>query len=64
MTTNYLTASEIDELTYSPEYAEFIMEHSKGDRTICNGDTLLQAQEDLYLFDAFLDHMNVVEVVE
>lgn len=44
----------IEELMFSDEYAEFIMEHSKGDRVICNGDTLLAAQEDGYMFEEFL----------
>jgi hypothetical protein len=35
-------------------YAEYIMEHCGGDRIICNGDTLIAAQEDGYLWDAFL----------
>lgn len=39
------------------EYAEFIMERSKGDRVICNGDTLLTAMEDGYLADDFIDYM-------
>lgn len=42
---------ELDE-----EYAEYIMEHSCGDRIICNGDTLTAAMEDLYLYDSFKDH--------
>lgn len=36
----------------SDEYAEFIM--ANGDRLICNGDMLLEAMEDGYLFDEFL----------
>lgn len=44
----------IDELQYSEEYAQFIMRTSPGDRVICNGDTLLQAMEDGYLFEEFL----------
>lgn len=46
---------ELDDLMYSSEYAEFIMENCHGERTICNGDTLIQAQEDLYLWSAFLE---------
>lgn len=41
------------------EYVEFIMEHSLGDRVICNGDTLLSAIEDLYMFDEFINSMVV-----
>lgn len=35
------------------EYAEYIIEHSRGDRLICNGDTLVDAMEDFYLLEAF-----------
>lgn len=42
------------------EYCEYIMEHSAGDRIICNGDTLLEAAEDLYLFESFKDSMVTV----
>lgn len=34
-------------------YADYIMENSRGDRSICNGDDLLDAMEDLYLFEEF-----------
>ena len=44
--------AELDE-----EYAEYIMEHCSGDRIICNGDTLCDAMEDLYLYDSFKDYM-------
>lgn len=43
---------ELDE-----QYAEYIMEHAGGDRVICNGDTLLLAMEDFYLFEDFKDSM-------
>lgn len=46
-----------DDLEYSDEYAEYIIEHSKGDRVICNGDALLNAMEDGYLFDEFLNSL-------
>jgi hypothetical protein len=38
-------------------YADFIMEHCAGDRVICNGDTLVEAMEDMYLFEDFADTM-------
>ena len=44
----------MDDLQYSPEYSEYIMDYAGGDRIICNGDTLLDAMEDGYLFDQFL----------
>lgn len=48
-----------EELQFSTEYADFIMANASSDRIICNGDTLLAAQEDLYMFDAFLESLNV-----
>lgn len=53
------SAEELDDLIYSSEYAEYIMEHSKGDRVICNGDTLIAAQEDLYLWNDFLESIGI-----
>lgn len=47
-----LTNKEVDALGDSDEYAEFIMKN--GERLICNGDMLLSAMEDGYLFDEFL----------
>ena len=47
-----------DDLMYSEEYANFIVEMSKGDRVICNGDSLLDAMEDGYLFEEFLETYN------
>lgn len=49
-----LSADRIDELQSSNEYAEYIMDNCGGKRIICNGDTLLEAQEDGYLFAEFL----------
>ena len=47
-----------DDLMYSEEYAEFIMENGKGDRVICNGNLLLEAMESGYLFEDFLEMYN------
>lgn len=44
----------MDDIQYSDEYAEFIMNNASGDRVICNGDSLLEAMEAGYLFDEFL----------
>ena len=52
-----LNDTELDELQFSDEYAEYIMRNSKGDRIICNGDMLLQAQEDGYMFVEFLESL-------
>lgn len=47
-----LSNREIDSLGESDEYAEFIM--ANGDRLICDGNMLMEAMEDGYLFDEFL----------
>jgi hypothetical protein len=47
-----VSQERLDELTFSSDYINYIGQH--GDRAICNGDTLLEAMEDLYLFDDFL----------
>ncbi len=39
------------------EYAEYLMENADSSRVICNGDTLLSAMEDSYMFDSFKDSM-------
>jgi hypothetical protein len=40
------------------EYADYIMENScASERIICNGDTLIEAMEDGYLMESFLDSM-------
>ena len=44
-----------DELQYSDEYAEYILKHNNGQRIICNGDTLICAMEDGFLFDEYLE---------
>jgi len=43
---------------FDAEYAEFIMEHGdNSERTICDDDTLINALEDGYLFEEFVDHL-------
>lgn len=49
-----LSNNEIDRLADSEDYANYIMANACGDRVICNGDMLLDAIEDGYLFDEFL----------
>lgn len=44
----------LDDLMYSAEYAEYIMRNCGNDRLICNGDMLLEAMEDEYLFKDFV----------
>ena len=50
-----MSIEQVEELMFSDEYAEFIMENSKGDRVICNDDSLLAAMESGYLFDEFME---------
>lgn len=45
---------ELDELSLSDEYAGYIVDNCGGDRVICNGNTLLLAMEEHYLFDDFI----------
>jgi hypothetical protein len=47
----------MDSYDLDDAYADYIMEHSAGDRLICNGDTLILAMEDGYLFDSFKESM-------
>lgn len=42
---------------FDSEYAEFIMDNAPGDRLICNGGMLIDAMEDGYLYDDFVDYM-------
>lgn len=37
-------------------YMEYIMENCHGERMICNGDMLIEAAEEGYLYEAFRDH--------
>lgn len=52
---NLFTDDQLDELAYSDQYAEYIMSNGFADRGICDGDTLLVAMEDGYLFDEFVE---------
>lgn len=51
----YTDYSTLDDLVYSPEYAEYIMKH--GDRPCYNGDMLLDLQEECYLFEEFVSQL-------
>ncbi len=42
---------------YDEQYAEYIMDHSRGERVICNGATLLEAMEAGYMVDEFIDYL-------
>jgi hypothetical protein len=37
-------------------HMEYILENCHGDRIIANGDMLIEAQEDGYLYNEFRDH--------
>lgn len=54
----------LDELMFSSDYAEYIMDNCHGERVICNGDTLLAAQEDMYLWQDFLNSKGIDPVAE
>lgn len=47
-------AQQFDEGKLDDSYAEYIMEHCKGDRVIANGDMLIAAMEDGYLAEDFI----------
>ncbi len=38
---------------FDDEYSEFIIKHAGGQRIICNGDTLIKAMEDGFLYEEF-----------
>lgn len=46
------TESQLDDMMYSSEYAEYIMNY--GDRSCYNGDMLTELQEEGYLFNEFI----------
>lgn len=46
-----------DNLSLDVEYAEYIMNNCHGERLIGNGDQLILAMEDFYLYEAFRDSM-------
>ena len=56
-----MTEQEFEEAsnTYAIEeaYAEYIMANAAGERVIGNGDMLIRAMEDGYLWESFKDHM-------
>jgi len=44
-----------DNLELDTDYAEYIMDNCHGERIIGNGDMLIEAMEDFYLYEAFRD---------
>jgi hypothetical protein len=55
------TSTQLDDLSYSAEYAEYIMANGSQDRGICNGDMLTISMEDGYLFDEFLATLGLTQ---
>lgn len=53
----------LDELWHSQEYADYIIANCGGERIVCNGDTLIDAQEDNYMFDSFLESIGFQVIV-
>lgn len=49
------TQEQLDDLLYSAEYAEYIMEH--GDQPCYNGDMLIGLMEDGYLWSEFIESL-------
>lgn len=56
-----MTSDQLYDLQISDQYAEYIMKNSLGDRAICNGDMLIDAMEDGYLWDEFLESLGLSE---
>ena len=55
MSKNQIMSDEqLDRLAVSDEYAIYIMGNCGGDRVIADGDTLITAMEDGYLWEEFL----------
>jgi len=48
---------DFDDGKFDTEYSDYIMANCGGDRLICNGDMLIDAIEDGYLYDDFRDYM-------
>lgn len=42
---------------YCPEYAEYLMANITDEAVICNGATLIQAQENGILYEEFINSM-------
>lgn len=56
-----MTYDEFDERFESDNdmyevYMEYIMENCHGERVICNGDMLIEAAEEGFLYEAFRDY--------
>lgn len=49
----------LEKLAISQEYAEYIINNCGGSRMIGNGDTLVEAMEDYYLWEDFLESIGI-----
>jgi hypothetical protein len=56
-----ITDAEAYDLWEGSGYSEYIMEHCAGDRSIGNGDMLINAMEDNYLWEDYLDSLGLTE---
>ena len=55
-----VSAERLEDLAYSDEYAEYIMQNGDPEGfVICNGDGLLEAMESHYLFAEFLQSRGI-----
>lgn len=54
-----LNDNELDRLSTSQEYGEYIMNNCHGERVIGNGDALIEAMESQYLWEEFLESIGV-----
>lgn len=54
-----LNDNELDRLSTSQEYGEYIMNNCHGERVIGNGDALIEAMEKQYLWEEFLESIGV-----
>lgn len=50
-----LSDEQQEKLAESDQYANYIMANCGGDRCIANGDMLIKAMEDGYLWDEFIN---------
>jgi hypothetical protein len=53
-----MTYEQFDEMYQSnydlqDSHMDYILKHNDGERVICNGDTLIEAAEDRYLYEEF-----------
>lgn len=55
---NYFSESDIDDLIYSEDYAEYIM--TNGDYLCCDDDALITLQEEGYMLEEFLEYFEDV----